>query len=271
MFEQFLVISTCQGEFEIRIGLVHYFDSSKHVLQATFVHGNVSNVEPSLFLQMLSERLEHAHPEFFVCWFAWLAVEVLELVACLVEILETQAPWHHGIAVDFLLHATRHHEFHPLVEYGIVEPPSAVGFLHPCHHAFERVVSLSVPWLVHDGSGNHLTTGIGITLHDRAHQVEMFLTERFYIVITSHCIRVLPQVEVERPILRFRQDAVLYGYGQWQLCQYFSFFLYGYGTTIHTLDDIFCRHLHAYPNRLGSVCLDIECRGDMVDDIGHEC
>ena len=270
MFEQFLVVSTCQRELEVLIGLVHHVDGSEHVLQGAFVHGDVGDFEPSLFLQVLGKRLEHAHPELFVSRFARLAVEVLELVAGLVEVLEAQAPRHHGVAVDFFLHTARHHEFHPLVEHGIVEPPSAVGLLHPGHHAFERIVGLAVPRLVHDGCSNHLTTRLGIALHDRAHQVEMFLAERLYIVIACHGIRILPQVEVEGPVLRFRQHTVFHRNHQRKLCQDLTVFLHGYIATVHALDDVFSRDAHAYPYRLGSVLLDVECRGDMVDDIGHE-
>ena len=219
---------------------------------------------------MLGERLEHTHPEFFVFRLTRLAIEELELVAGLVEVLERQAPWHHGVAIDFLGHTARHHEFHPLVEHGIVEPPSAVGLLHPGHHAFKRVVGLSVPRLVHDAGGNHLATGIGIALHDGAHQVEVFLRERFHIVITGYGIRVLPQVEVESPVLRFGEHTVLYGHGEWQFGQHLAVFLHGDGTTIHALDDVFARHVHAHPHRLGGILLDVERRGEMVDDIRHE-
>ena len=186
------MIRSCQRDFKVLISLADYLQCFLHVLHRTFIHSDVSNIEPSFGFQMSCKILQHIHPELFVCSFARFGIQKFERVAGLIEILERKAPRNHGIAADLFLDAKAHHEFHPFIEYGIVKVPGTIRFFQPGDHAFKSIVGLSVPGLVHNGGGNYLAACIGIQFHQRTHQIEVFLAERFYIIVAGYCVWVLP-------------------------------------------------------------------------------
>ena len=57
-----------------------------------------------------------------------------------------------------------------------------------------------------DAGSDHLLPGGGEIFHDRAHRVEVLLAPERHVEDPRHGVRVLPEVEVEIPVLRLGKD-----------------------------------------------------------------
>ena len=207
------MIVTGQRDLKFRVSLLDYLDSLLHGFQRTFVHRDSSLFEPTFFTQVAGEIFQETAPVVCISCIARFGFDELDAVGGLVVIVETQCPRDHGVAADQVVDANIvHHEIYPFVENSVVIFPTAVEFLHAEHHAVEMIFGLSRPGFVHDAGGDGTLSGVGQHLHDRAHGIEMFFAPERHVVVTGHGIRVLPQVQMEFPVFRFRQGTVQYVY-----------------------------------------------------------
>ena len=218
---------------------------------------------------MSGERAQHLRPQLFVSLVARVGIDGLERVSGLVEISERQLPRNHGVAAYLFVDAETCHELHPFVERGVVERPCAVGLLHPRYHVRERVVGLSVPRTMGYRNGYRLATAVGIQLHYGAHESEVLVAERLHVVVTSHGVRVLPQVKVELPVLGRRQRAVLHLHVEAQRRYCPAVGLHLYGAAVCAGLGV-ARHAYAHPSAAGGVGLHVESGRQVVDRVGHE-
>ncbi len=132
-------------------------------------------------------------------------MDMLLAVGSTVIVLKCIVPGNKRIAVYLLVYATRHHEFHPFVEYRIIVFPAAVNLLHLGYHALEWIERLAVPGVLDDRAGDYLLSCLGQESHLRTHQIEMSLAPQGDIEITCIGVGILPQVEMEMPVLGSRQ------------------------------------------------------------------
>ena len=125
-------------------------------------------------------------------------------------------PWQNRIAIYLFRNAAIHHEFYPFVEHLIVIAPTAVQSPRLAYHALEGHMRLAVPWMAYDTTGYNLLPRIGKFRHYGAHQVEVLLAPQGDTVEICHGVRVLPQVEVELPLVWQRQGPVAHDKSQGQ-------------------------------------------------------
>ena len=188
------------------IGTARDVPRDAHLIHGTLVHGDARLVEPSLRLQMTGEVGEERQEVLLVGFFAGLTGNRLQCASSHVYILEAVAPKYNGVAIDLLRHAARHHELYPAVEHRVVVRPTPVDSLHLHNHALEGVLRLTVPRMLDDAGGDDLAARFGIHFHQRAHTVKVFFAPEGHAEVARHGVGVLPEVEVELPVLRLRQD-----------------------------------------------------------------
>ena len=218
---------------------------------------------------MAREVFEEVTPVFGIFGIARFAVDKLDAIGGLVEIIERQSPWDHRVATDRTVNAhIIQHEIDPFVEDRVVIDPAAIQFLHAEHHAVEMVLRLSGPGFMHDAGGNGLLSRFGQHLHDGTHGIEVSLTPERHLIVAGHRIRVLPQIQVERPLLGSCQGTV----------DHFQFDLKAHRLEILATDGqcplVFtglgiCRNTYLQPNRLGRAGLYIP-QLDNVQHIGYD-
>ena len=237
----------CSFDLELGICILNCLPCCFHLVFRTFVHSDIGPFEPSLLTKVTAEIFKERHDEIVVFCFSGTAVEVFDTVRCTVVIVETIVPWNECIAVYLFGDATRHHELHPAVEDGVVVFPCAIDLFHLGNHAFEVVEGLSVPGAIDDGAGDNFLSGSSQHLHDGAHFVEVLTAPERYVKVACHSIRVLPEVEMERPLAWFRQHAVCHlqhdGQGEFLAIAVHgdcAFICAGYGLR---------RHLYVEPQR----------------------
>src|SRR5699024_10383345 len=115
----------------------------------------------------------------------------------------------HGVATDQVFDPYLvHHEGDPFVEHVIAVYPCPVDLLDAGYHAVEMVFRLSGPGLMHDAGCDGSLSGICQHLHDWKHGVEMLLAPKRNLVVASYGVGILPQVQMESPILWSRQCTV---------------------------------------------------------------
>ena len=218
---------------------------------------------------MAGEVFQERQPVILVGLLVGLGLNKLDAAGGLVVVIKTHGPRNHRIAANQAINAdVLAHEGHPLVEYGIVIAPRAVQLLGAAYHTVVMVLRLSVPRFVHNAGGDGILTHVGQHLHDGAHQVEVLLAPQGDIVVTGHGIRILPQVQVEGPILRGGQGAIQYLHLQRQR----QILIVGRRHRQRTAvlaGACIGRHIDLHPNRTGTVGPDIHLLGN-VQHVGHK-
>ena len=205
------MIITGQCNLEFRIGRLNHLNSFTHSLHRTFVHRNGRLFKPPLLTQVTGKIFQERTPVFSIGFLTRSSLDKLYAVGSLIKIIKAQRPWNHRVAANQILDTHFvHHELHPLVEHRIIVHPRTVQLLHPENHAIVMVFRLSGPRLVHDAGGNSPLPHIGQHLHDRTHGIKVLLAPQRHLIVTRHGIRILPQVQMKRPFLRFRQRTVHY-------------------------------------------------------------
>ena len=164
--------------------------------------------------------------------------------------------------------AAAHHELNPAVKHVEAKAPRAVEVLRPCHHRVEVVLGLSVPGLVHDAGGDDLLSGSGKHFHGGAHSCEVGIAPQRCVVVAGLSERVLPQVEVEGPVLRCGQGTVDDLDVERQLGHGALAGLDGELSTIGAGSSI-SRHLAAYPYGAGAHGIHGDCFYMRVNHVGY--
>ena len=191
----------CHGEAKFgRIG-VDKFYHNLHVFGRTLVGGNVGYFKPSLFFQVAYEVLKECTPHFFVALRLGRNRCLLEGVALFFVPVQLVVPGKHGVAVDLLFYAKRHHHLYIAVEHGIVKTPSAVFTQGPDNHVFIIVKSLRSPRVAVQRGGDHLLSGFSQRLHLSLDSLEVLIAPHFQVFHACHSRWVLPQVEVIAPLV----------------------------------------------------------------------
>ena len=207
----FRMIVARQRDLEFGIGLLDDFDCFAHGFHRTFVHRDGSLFKPAFFTQVTGEVFQERTPVFGIFGIARFDIDKLYPAGRFIVIVESQSPRDHGVATDHIFdpHFV-HHEFHPFVKYVITVYPCPVDFLDTGYHAVEMVFRLAGPRFMHDAGRDGPLSGIGQHLHDRKHGVEMLLAPKRNLVVTGYGIGILPQVQMESPVLRSWQRTVLH-------------------------------------------------------------
>ncbi len=198
---------------------------------------------------MGGEVLQERKYQVAVCLLLRTTVHLFHAIGSAVIIIDFIVPWNEGIAVYLLLDAAVHHKFYPLVKNRIVIAPRTVDMPELGYHILERIKCLRVPRVLDYGSRYHLGPGIGISFHRRTHQVEMLFAPQRDSEISGHRVRILPQVEVESPLVGFGKYVIIY----FQLIRKRrDLSVTGDGKCAFIYAWLrFCRYFYFYPERAG--------------------
>ena len=201
----FRIIVSCTFYAIVGISFIHNIPCCTKHLHRTLIHGYAGLVKPALLLQMGCEILQERQQEFRIFLSSGVQLQQTGAVHRLIKILKGQMPGNNGIAVYLLVNAKAHHEFNPFVKDSIIVFPLAIQLSGLSYHTLKRVFCLTVPGMLYDGGGNHLLPCISKQFHQRTHVIKVGLAPQRHIVIACHSIRVLPQIQVERPVFGCRQ------------------------------------------------------------------
>ncbi len=190
---------------EFRLHLPYERENGLHRVKRTLVHRNQGLLEPALRLQMGGEVLQEISPIIVVLAASGRSAQGFDGVCRLIEKVELHRPRNHRITVDLPVDSEREHEFDPTVKNGVVIEPAAVRTLDFRHHRPERILRLPIPRTVHYGRGDGLLSGSGKKFHNRTHGFEMSVTPQRYAGHAGYGIGILPQIQMECPVLDRRQ------------------------------------------------------------------
>ena len=135
-------------------------DCLLHRCHRTLVHRNRRYIEPFFFFQMPGKIPQKRQPILIISRSADIRFYKLQLIGCLIKILEWQIPGDHRIAIDLTINTQIHHKLNPFVKNGIIILPTTVQTFDPHYHRLEIIFRLSSPGFIHNTGGYRLLSRI---------------------------------------------------------------------------------------------------------------